>query len=218
MTRRLLPALLFVLASGCAGEKQEEPAAEAPPAEKKKRSNVKKFEAPVPYGKQVACADLVGDGARFAEYIGDAIGEIKDKNSTNKEATSVCAFMRAGTPPSNDAQLKAFQKSGMKLGVLPGDEFCTVTAYCSYPAELEQFKKKCQDDGHREDNSLGQFACVREYQRAAEYAYTYRAIDAETQCIVEVMGGPSVTDESLVQNCTRAALETIVPESIAKHD
>lgn len=218
MTRRLVPALLLVLAA-CSGEKADAPAGDGKPTEgaeaeggkKKKKSNVKKFTSPVPYGKHVSCANLV-DGAKFATYINGEIGEVKDKSDSNAEATSVCAFMRGGEPPSNDAQLR--QAQNMKLGVLPGDEYCTLTAFCSYPAEPEEFKKKCQEDGHREDNSLGQFACVREYQRATEYAYTYRVIDAETQCIFEVMGGPSVTDEALVQGCTKAALETIGPENI----
>jgi hypothetical protein len=216
---------ISVLAVAAACGKSDEPPASkpaeggeggsaAPGTEKKKRSNVKKFVAPVPYGKQVACANLV-DAAKFATYIGDELGEVKDKSDSNLEATSVCAFFRAGTPPSEKEQQRAFNKNAMKLGVLPGDEYCTLTAFCSYPAELEEFKKKCQADGHREDGSLGQFACVREYQRASDKAFTYRVIDAETQCIFEVMGGPSVTDETLVQNCTRAALETIGPQNIA---
>jgi hypothetical protein len=214
MTRARLLAL-FILAA-CSGEKDAAPApapTAAPTA--KARSNVKKFESPVPYGKHVACADLV-DGARFGTQIGDQIGEVKDKSNSNSSATSVCSFIRAGAPPTSDAQLKAYKKNAMKLGTLPGDEYCTLTAFCSYPADLEEFKKKCETEGGREDTSLGQFACVKEYQRASDYAYTYRAIDPETQCIFEVMGGPSVTDEALVQNCTRAALETITPDNIKK--
>jgi hypothetical protein len=210
--RRPPLALLATLLAACASKDEPAPATEKP-AETKPRSNVKKFEPPVPYGKHIACASLV-DGAKFATYIGDAVGEVKDRSSSKGEAPSVCAFMRAGTPPSNDAQLRAFKKNAMKLGVLPGDEFCTVTAFCSYPVDPEAFKKKCQDEGHREDMSVGQFACVKESQRAEAYAYTYRAIDADTQCIFEVMGGPSVTDETLVQNCTRAALETITGDRL----
>jgi hypothetical protein len=223
--RQLAPApalVVAVLVFACSTDKPTPTAAEGDSKAvegadkpKKKRSNVKHFVSPVPYGKQVACADLV-DGAKFATFIGDEVGEVKDKNKNNAEATAVCGFIRAGAPPTTDAQLRAFKKNGMKLGVLPGDELCTVTAYCSYPADLDEFKKKCQADGHREDSSLGTFACVKEFQRAEAFAYTYRVIDAETQCIYEVMGGPSVTDEALVQSCTRAALETIGPENIKK--
>jgi hypothetical protein len=217
MSRRAVAlALALPLALACASS---EPADQTAPAEKaaekKPRASVKKFEAPVPYGKQIACADLL-DPARMGEAIGDAIGEVKDRSSSNREATAACAFMRAGTAPTNNAQLKAFNKNSMRLGVLPGDEYCTVTAFCAYPAEPQGFKKKCKDEGHREDESIGQFACVKEFQRANEYAYTYRTIDADTQCILEVMGGPSVTDEALVQNCTRSALEQIGPEQIKK--
>jgi hypothetical protein len=214
--RSLAIAIALTLSTAACGKddaKSDQPAAK--PEAKKKHSNVIKFESPVPYGKHVACPDLV-DGAKFATYIGDEVGEVKDRSSSNAEATSVCSFMRAGTPPSSNDQLRSAQKNALRLGVLPGDEFCTVTAFCSYPANPEEFKKKCDGEGKRENHDLGQFACVQEFQRASEYAYTYRVIDPETKCIFEVMGGPSVTDESLVQNCTRAALETIGPENIKK--
>jgi hypothetical protein len=210
-------ALLLVLSIGCSssGDDAPAPTAAKPAATEKKRSNVTRFVSPVPYGKHVACADLI-DGTRFATYLGDAIGEVKDRSKSNGEATSVCAIMRGGTPPKSDAQLRAYKKNAMKLGVLPGDEVCTVTAFCSYPTDPEAFKAKCEAQGQREDTSIGQLACVRESQRADAYAYTYRTIDAETQCLFEVMGGPSVTDEALVQSCTRAALETIGPENLKK--
>jgi hypothetical protein len=223
MTRLLAPALVVVLAA-CAGDKDApaaakagEPAAGAAAEAPKPKSNVKKFTSTVPYGKHVACADLV-DGAKFGETIGDVVGEVKDKSTTNLDATSVCVFIRGGERPSDAEQQRAFKKNGMKLGVLPGDELCTLTTYCSYPANLEEFKQKCEDQGHREDNTLGLFSCVREYQRADKYAYTYRTIDPETQCTFEVMGGPSVTDEALVQRCMRAALETIGSEHLKKFD
>jgi hypothetical protein len=210
----ILSILLLALVTACSGDKDPAatPAKAAEPTKEKKRSNVKSFVSPVPYGKQVACTDLV-DGGKFATFLGVEVGEVKDRSSSNGEATAVCALFLAGTPPSAKQQERAFQKT-MKLGVLPGDELCTVTAFCSYPAVLEDFKKKCEADGNEESQALGQFACVRKTQRGEEYAYTYRTIDNETQCIFEVMGGPSVTEEVMVQSCARAALDTITPENI----
>lgn len=214
MVRTALLSSLALVA--CAGDKEPAPAAQPAAAAEtpKKKSNVKTFTSPVPLGKQVACADLV-DGAAFATYLGGEIKEVVDRNKSNREATAACAFIKGGTPPSTRQQERQFSKD-MKLGVLPGDEICTVTALCSYPVDLEDFKKKCEAQGNQESQALGQFACVRQTQRADQYAYTYRMIDAETQCIFEVMGGPSVTDETIVQLCSKAALETITPEAIKK--
>lgn len=218
-----LPVTLAFSVIACSSDKDDAvKPAEPEVKEKKKRSNVKKFESAVPYGKHVACADLIPDPAPFAAALAAAgmetpeIGEVRDKSKSNLEATSVCAFFRAGTPPSDKDQQRAYLKGGMKLGVLPGDEYCTVTASCSYPTDLDDFKKKCQAEGSREDQGLGQFACVREFQRAELYAYTFRTIDVDSQCIFEVMGGPSVTDENLVRACTKAAIDSVTPEHIKK--
>lgn len=127
-----------------------------------------------------------------------------------------CALIRAGKPPTTDAQLHKFQREGMKLGVLPGDEYCQVTAYCSMATDEERFRKKCRADHDSDNEAVGQFACVHTTQRGTKEAYTYRVIDPDTRCLLEVMGGPSVTDEPLVQNCTRAALEDVTLADMKK--
>jgi hypothetical protein len=184
--------------------KADSPAPGATPA----GSNIQRIEIAVPYGKQVACTGAI-DAALFSKYIGDEIGEVKDRAKSNSESSLSCALMRAGKPPTTDAQLRKFQREGMKLGVLPGDEYCTVTAYCSLATDVERLKKKCDEDKDLGNEAVGQFACVHTSQRGTKEAYTYRVIDPDTKCMLEVMGGPSVTDEPLVQNCTRAALEDI---------
>jgi hypothetical protein len=56
---------------------------------------------------------------------------------------------------------------------------------------------------------------VHASQRGTENAYTYKLTHPPTKCLLEVMGGPSVTDESLVQNCTRAAIEDLTPGELS---
>lgn len=215
--RAMAMAALLCVAFSCSksggdsGDKSGDQAAPAA-APAKKKSNIIHVQTAVPYGKQVACADVF-DPAVFSKAIGDEIGEIKDRSSSNKEASLSCAFMRAGEPPKTDAQLRAFKKN-LKLGVLPGDEYCTVTATCSIATDVDRFKKSCQDKGDTENDSLGQFACVHQTQRGTEYAYTYQVIDPDTHCLVEVMGGPSVTEESLVQHCASAALDSLAPDKL----
>ena len=104
-------------------------------------SKITKLEVPVPVGKKVACADWV-DLAGFQEAIGDEL-TLKDKSTSNAEASSVCAFMRGGEAVDVKAQEKAFLKNDMKLGVLPGDEYCMVELYCSYANSEELMRKKC---------------------------------------------------------------------------
>lgn len=184
------------------------------PERKADMSNVVKITTAVPYGKHVACTDLIPDPAPYAAAIGGEIGEVRDRGKSNSEATAVCALIRAGEPPKTDMELETLAEKYQKLGVLPGDEYCTVTAYCSLATDTERFKEKCEKDGRRVGVIDGQVACVRETQRGVEYAYTYRVIDPDTKCVLEVMGGPSVTDEALVQGCTSAALTTISTDNL----
>jgi hypothetical protein len=205
--------LLSALVAAACSKSEDAPPASDPPAaeEPKKKSNIERIQMAVPYGKQVACTDIF-DPAGFGEAIGHQVGEMKDKGSSNREASFSCAFHLAGEPPKDNVQLKKFEKEGLKLGVLPGDEVCMVTGYCSMANEVEGLKKTCEQRGDSwNDFAVGQPSCVHQSQRGTQYAYTYRTIDPETSCLLEVMGGPSVTDEDLVQTCTRAALADVTP-------
>jgi len=195
-------------AAGSAAEPGPGQAGAGKPAAPPAHSNIERIAIAVPSGKQVNCSDVI-DPALFSKYIGDQIGEVKDRGKSNSEASLSCALIRAGKPPRSDAQLRKFQREGMKLGVLPGDEYCMVTAYCSLATDVERLKKKCEDEKDLGNDAVGQFACVHTTQRGTKEAYTYRVIDPDTRCLLEVMGGPSVTDEPLVQNCTRAAVEDV---------
>jgi hypothetical protein len=214
-------AIAITASFGCKGElpeeyKEAEKAMKDKP--KKERANVVKVTTAVPYGKVVACADLVPDPLVFSQMIGDEIGEVKDRSQSNSEASAVCAFMKAGEPPKDNAQLKAYEKNAAKLGVLPGDEYCMITAYCSFATDADEFKTKCEADGDTiNNNAVGVSACVHQSQRASEWAYTYKVIEPDTKCVIDVMGGPSVTDEGLVQNCTKAAIEAISMDTVKKY-
>ncbi len=218
MRAPVLILLLAAAAAGCKGDKEPPPSGEkaAPAAKPEHKSNIERVQMAVPFGKQVACTGVF-DPATFAKASGIEAGEMKDKSLSNKEATTSCAFHRGGAPPSNDAQLKKFEKEGMKLGVLPGDEYCMVTVYCSIPPPTspEEFKAGCEKRGDATNDAVGLLACVHQSQRGVEYAFTYKLTHPPTKCLIEVMGGPSVTDETLVQNCTRAAIEDLTPGELS---
>jgi hypothetical protein len=207
----LLVVLIAAFAIGCSKGEEQAPAGgeTAEPAEPKKRSNIERIKMAVPYGKQVACENVF-DPATFSAAVGIEAGEMKDKGPSNRDASLSCAFHRGGEPPKDNAQLRKLEKEGVKLGVLPGDEYCMVTAYCSQANNVENLKTTCeQRNDSMNDSAVGQPACVHQTERGVEYAYTYRVVHPTTQCLLEVMGGPSVTDEQLVQNCTRTALDDL---------
>lgn len=214
MGARIALLLGVLVVSGCPEE--FEPPEEDPKKEsgKETKSNVVKVETAVPYGKHVACEDML-DLAEFAEATGLDLGQMRDRGKSLSSATSVCAFMRAGEPPKDDAQLKKFQKNA-KLGVLPGDEYCMVRTYCSEATNQEDFEEKCEKGGDQLNVSLSVPACVHRSQRATEWAYTYKVIDPDTKCRFEVLGGPSVTDENLVQLCAKASIDLISKEDLTE--
>jgi hypothetical protein len=210
-----LVLVLVVSAAACKGEKEPAPSGDTSAEQPKRKSNIERVQMAVPFGKQVACTGVF-DPANFAKATGIEQGEMKDKSTSNKEASTMCAFHRGGEPPKDDAQLRKYEKEGMKLGILPGDEYCMVTVYCSLPpTSPEEFKAACEKRGDSANDAVGQVACVHASQRGTENAYTYKLTHPTTKCMLEVMGGPSVTDETLVQNCARAAIDDLTPGELA---
>lgn len=222
--RTLVRSLLFsglvlggLLTGACKGEIEGGETPEAKPVAKKK-SNIVKLTTAVPYGKHLACADVLPNMTTFTEKLGaeHEIGAIKDKGASNSSATFVCSIIKAGEPPASPKELKTLEDKYAKLGVLPGDEYCMVSGYCSLANDEETFKRKCDEDSNRPDTLDGQFACVRATEKGAEYSYTYKFIEPDTKCTIEAMAGPSVNDEALVRSCALAARDVITSGGVAK--
>lgn len=205
-----------LLAGACKGEIEggEQPETKAVA---KKKTNIIKLTTAVPYDKHLACADVFPDPAPFTARLGadHEIGVIKDKSKSNSAATFVCSMVKAGDPPASPKELKTLEEKYAKLGVIPGDEYCMVTAYCSLSSDEDSFKRKCDKDGNQPNTLDGQFACVRATEKGVEYSYTYKFIEPDTKCTVEAMAGPSVNDEDLVRNCALAAREIMTMASVA---
>lgn len=191
------------------------PAFEKDPDRERPESDIVRVQVPVPPGKQVACADLL-DPEGLSAMLGEEL-DIEDRASTKPDATSVCGLMRTGSPPSAAVQKRRSEKTGL-LGVLPGDELCTIEAYCSTPSSIEGLLDRCGEGGDQVNEDLRVPACVHQTQRGPKWAYTYRVFDDQTSCVLRVLGGPSVTDEDLVQRCTNAALTTIGPDDLARYE
>lgn len=216
--RATLPSLLLIglgaTFPACKGEVEGEAPKPAEPAEKK--SNVVKITTAVMPGKKLACADVFPDMAVFSETMGVEIGPMKDKSRNNGMATMVCSVIRGGEVAETAKEAKTLQEKYSRLGVLPGDSFCQITAYCSRASNKDEFEKKCESDGNQGSLLGGEFACVRATEKGPEYSYTYKFIEPDTKCVVEALAGPSVNDQEMVKNCALAARTAITTASVSK--
>jgi len=192
--------------------KQQSKAQEKPRAP----SKIVKIETPVAPGAKVQCADWI-DLAKFKVALEQELDlALKDNSRSEADPTSICSIVKGGEPPSEAEQAKAFEKENMKIGVVGGDEYCLAHLFCGYVATAEDMKRKCEADPASEMTDIdGLPACVHRTQRAAKWAYLYTVIDPDTNCGLEVQGGPSVTDEELVRTCTVTTLDSLTPAGIA---
>ena len=209
----MVAPLLFGLVAGCkdepgsAGEK-DPPKAAAP----EKRSNVVNVSTALPPGKKVPCTKLL-DVARLSAALGKEV-TLKDTSATDSEAAAVCQIKLAGTPPSAKEQERMFNDNDKKLGILPGDEICMVTAYCALAFEVAEVKKKCEADGQNTSTEIGLLTCVKSIEAGPDYRYIYSVIDGDSKCRLLVNPGPSVVDEATVKQCAKAAADLIGPDQL----
>jgi hypothetical protein len=168
---------------------------------------------PVPGGAKIACADLV-DVAKFAAALKNPV-ELQDftAHTRQKDASAVCKIIRTGARPDKEEQAKLLAKHG-RLGVLPGDPYCEIRYYCSFPEQTD-FEKRCVEGPKSAVTPLGTVpACVTLSQRGPEDAYRYRLVEPDTRCVLDIAGGPSAGDEQTVQACAQAAIDSATATSL----
>ncbi|MCG8424271.1 MAG: hypothetical protein MJE77_40780 [Proteobacteria bacterium] len=182
-------------------------------AHKRSESKAVKVETAVPGGTKIACETLL-DAAQLGDFLGEkAAVTVVDQTKPGLDATSVCSVRRGGKKLTAKQQEKLAEKT-LKLGVLPGDELCNISAYCSIPADEKSLASKCRADGLQSNEAIGVFACVRVRPKGPDDSYTYKFVDPDSRCILQVRGGPSVNEEKTVRKCARAALYLISRESL----
>jgi hypothetical protein len=173
----------------------------------------KRLATPVPGETRVPCAQLI-DAAAFSAALGEKQPlAVKDVSASQRDAAASCSLMRGGKRPS-EAEQNALIKSTGKLGVLPGDELCNVTAYCWTIEDPDRFKARCKAKKDLEDESTGGYACVHVVATGADDVKVFQMFDDDTRCILQVRGGPSNTNNDLIQRCAKTARDTIGPEQI----
>jgi hypothetical protein len=172
----------------------------------------KRLATPVPGQAHVPCAQLI-DLAAFQTALGEkAPLAIKDVTKTEDAAAS-CSLLRGGKRPS-EAEQQAMLKKVSRLGVLPGDELCNVTAFCWSIEDAERFKASCKERKDQDDESLGSYACVHSVAVGVNDVKVFQFFDEDTKCILRVRGGPSNVDNDIIQSCAKAARDAIGPAQI----
>jgi hypothetical protein len=216
----LVAALLIFTACGKsedAGRQAAQQAADQEAARAKANNEVaEKISPPVPGRAKIPCAQLI-DANLFQQALGekDPI-TVKDETGTGNggDQTASCSLMRGGKAVSQAEQQALIKKNG-KIGVLPGDELCNVTAYCWTIEDPEHFKKKCADLKLKDDDSMGSYACLQVVQVGADDVNNYKFYDTDTKCLLQVRGGPGMVDNAFITTCAKAARDLIGPPQIA---
>jgi hypothetical protein len=188
-----------------AAQDQKSRLAASPPA--------RRVAPPVPGQAKIPCSQLID-----ADAFQTALGEkqpltVKDATRSEPESVASCSLIRGGKPQNAAEQKSQLQKAG-RLGVLPGDELCNVTAFCSTIEDPDRFRASCKQKKDHDDESIGSYACVHIQPAGADDVKIFRLLDDDTRCILQIRGGPSNVNNDSIAACARAARDTIGPAQI----
>jgi hypothetical protein len=196
-----------------AGAEEARREAEQRQKAKAKAAPAQRLATPVPGQARVPCAQLM-DAAAFQTALGEKEPvTIKEVTRNEAEAAASCSVLRGGRRPG-EAEQKALLKKEGRLGILPGDELCNVTAFCWTIEDLERFKARCKEQKQQDDESLGSYACVHTVITGPADVKVFRLFDDDTRCILQVRGGPSNIDNEMIASCAKIARDTIGPNQI----
>jgi hypothetical protein len=196
--------------------------AEADAERQKAAAQVKpanRIKSPVAKGTRVPCTQLI-DPAAFTNALGEIEPlTVRDSTGTMLDATASCTLIRGGERPDTKAQEALIKKTG-RLGTLPGDPECIVTLYCWVVEDGEKFKERCTPSPDHpgsktpDETATGGWACRDTSPQGAFDIDSFKFIDADSKCLVQINGGPSVTDNERIATCARTARETISAENL----
>jgi hypothetical protein len=217
-TSILAVSILFGL--GCGNPEEEGRKAAQRKAEELNKQEVAakaavKIQPPVPGRAHVPCEQLI-DPVKFTEALAEVEPvTVRDQTASDAEAAAVCGILRGGVRPDQKQQSEIMKKNFGRLGTLPGDEICVVTAYCWTLEDDAKFRDKCKTDGFNGDESMGSWSCLQVVAQGAEDVFSFKFLDEDTKCILKVRGGPSMISNELITTCAKAARDYIGKEQIA---
>ena len=221
----LAPAFALLVTAACSNAAEEgraeakREAAQARASEQKAAKPVEKIKPPVPQGTRLPCTQLI-DPEAFTSALGETDPlTVRETTGTMVDSTASCALIRGGERPDAKAQEKLIKKNG-RLGTIPGDAVCIVTLYCWVVEDSEKFKERCRPapdkPGMRsgDESTTGGWACKETLPQGTFDVDSYKFLDEDTKCLVQVGGGPSMTDNDLIASCARTARASIGAEHI----
>jgi hypothetical protein len=196
-----------------AEEAKREAEQEAKAKAKTAAAPAQKLATPVPGEQRVPCSQLI-DLAAFKTALGEKeLPGVKDVTKSDARAAASCSIVRGGKRPS-EAEQNAMLKRVSRLGVLPGDDICNVTAYCWTIEDPERFKASCKESKDKDDESMGSYACVHVFPVGVDDVKQFTFFDEDTHCLIKVRGGPSNVNNDQIQSCAKAARDAIGPAQI----
>jgi hypothetical protein len=213
-----IATLFFVPAcKGSSKSAEEQAKKQAEELDKAKTSPqpAQKMRAPVTNEAHIPCEQLIPDPTAYQTALGETDPvTIADETKTDADAAAVCAIMKGGEKLDAKAQEKIAKETNKRLGVLPGDRICKVTAYCWTVETEENFKKRCAEKGLQDDQSMGSYSCVQVVITGEKDVNVHSFFDEDTKCILKVNAGPSNTDNDKIRTCAQVARDTIGPDQI----
>jgi len=170
---------------------------------------------PLPAGTHLPC-DQVIDPAVFAEALGESAAiTLRDSTKSDVDAVASCGLLRGGKRPDQREQADMLKKAGGRLGVLPGDELCMVTVYCTTVETEAAFRERCLARGNTEDTNVGAVACLQVIAMGVDDVNSYQLLDDDTGCVLAVRGGPAMVDNDVIATCARTARTHLTPSRLA---
>jgi hypothetical protein len=166
-----------------------------------------KVNPPVPGRAHIPCTQLI-DAAQFTEALAEVEPiKVTDITQTDADAAAVCALIRGGVRPDPKQQAEMIKKAkGGRLGAIPGDELCRVSAFCWTIEDDVKYRAKCPTDGDTPDESTaGGWSCMHLNAQGSDDVYSYRFVDEDTKCILKINGGPSMVDNEFIATCAKTA-------------
>jgi len=212
MAMRTIAITLALAAVGCKGSSNagaEEAKKQAEKEQKEKEASgqtAKKITPPVAGGATLPCANVLD-----ANLLTQALGEVDpvviqetEKLSRDPDAAAACSIMRGGKKLDSKGQAAKLKSEG-RLGVLGGNEICTIQLFCWSIEDAERFAKKCAEKKNSMTDELGFPACVQVVITGKDDVKNFKFFDEDTKCLIEARGGPSNVDNDLIGKCAKAA-------------
>lgn len=216
-TKMIVFAVLVLASCAKKGDPAEEARKEAEALDK--ATNAPKpaavVKSPVQNEARIPCSNLLPDPAVFQTALGekDPI-TVNDVTKQDAEAASSCTLLKGGAKLTAKQQEALSKKGGGRVGVIPGDPLCNITAYCWTVETKERFEQRCTQKGNTLDTtSMSGTACVQRIEQGADDVFAYEFLDDDSKCVISTRGMTNTNNDQILA-CARTARDVIGPANL----